>query len=271
MLCLVYCRQGNKNIGKYGEQMKNIRIFAIIAAVLYTATIGSAIYVASAINKKALAMTFDESVQSEGAIVAQCIYKLDDELATPALIQGYEETAISITDDAMQEQEIEQDSESENNDVEEFERMNVPSIDTWFKAWEDYRCLTDRTTVQYKLQKEAYTDENGFRRYPCEDGDDYYMVAMGTYYTGYRCGKVFRITLDTGSQFMVMTGDVKADIHTDSLNQHRRGNVIEFIVDTKEISNDCSIMGDMSWADEMFKGNVQNIELSAIDFGENLT
>lgn len=135
--------------------------------------------------------------------------------------------------------------------------LDVPTeIKTSQKTYMDYRTITSKSSKQYKLQQDAWTDEYGFRRY-----GDYYMVALGTFYTGDSCGKVFRITLDTGVSFTAITGDVKADIHTDELNQHRNGNVVEFIVNTDAIPDMCRKMGDMSYAnDSMFTGNIQNIE-----------
>lgn len=134
-------------------------------------------------------------------------------------------------------------------------QMEIPGVKTSRKVYMDYRTITAKSSKQWKLQQEATTDELGFRRY-----GDYYMVAMGTYYTGYECGKVFRITLENGSEFLVVTGDIKSDVHTDAKHQHRKGNVIEFIVDTDVISQDCKSMGDMSYCiGPKFKGNIQSI------------
>ena len=42
--------------------------------------------------------------------------------------------------------------------------FDVPEADTGFKAYMDFRSIKDRTTAQYRLQQEAWTDEQGFRR-----------------------------------------------------------------------------------------------------------
>lgn len=132
----------------------------------------------------------------------------------------------------------------------------VPDIDTSAKRYMDYRTITSRSSMQWQLQQSATTDENGFRRYNSD-----YMIALGTYYTGYECGKRFRITLDTGESFEAITGDVKSDQHTDALHQHRYGNVVEFIVDTECIPEMCRLMGDMSYAEAVnFSGNIAKIE-----------
>lgn len=145
---------------------------------------------------------------------------------------------------------------SEQQPEDTIESLEVPDVNSAPKRYMDYRAITAPSSIQYALQQDATTDEYGFRRY-----GDYYMIALGTYYTGYECGKVFRITLDTGVSFEAITGDVKADVHTDSKNQHRDGNIVEFIVDTKKISGMAAAMGDMSYSDGVdFSGKVTKIE-----------
>ena len=139
--------------------------------------------------------------------------------------------------------------------AEESDFLDVPMDDesnTGFKSWMDYRVLTAKSSIQYKLQQDAWTDEQGFRRY-----GDYYMVALGTYYSP-TAGEIFRITLEDGSSFEAVNGDVKDDSDTDELHQHKEGNIVEFIVDTDAISWECSVMGDMSWAG--FHGKIKSIE-----------
>lgn len=133
--------------------------------------------------------------------------------------------------------------------------LDVPtaySANTGFKSYMDYRALTNRRSKQYALQQNAYTDEQGFRIY-----DGCYMVALGTYYAQ-SVGERFRITLDSGKSFLAVAGDVKSNAHTDRLHQHRGGNIVEFIVDTRAISSTCRRMGDMSYAG--FSGRIQSIE-----------
>lgn len=134
---------------------------------------------------------------------------------------------------------------------------NVPTGDTAFKSYMDYRTITNTRSDQYKLQEDCWTDDDGLRRY-----DDKYVIAMGTYYTD-EIGDEFKITLDTGKTFRAVIGDFKADRDTDSLNQYtpmqNRKCVIEFVVDTKEMSRTPKKMGDISYVGE-FKGNVERIE-----------
>lgn len=134
--------------------------------------------------------------------------------------------------------------------------LDVPmdyESNTGFKAYMDYRTITSPSSKQYAMQQEAYTDpETGIRMY-----DGCYMVALGTFYAQ-QAGERFHITLTSGIEFDAITGDIKADIHTDEMHQHRNGNIVEFVVDTKTISKTCKVMGDMSYAG--FEGQVEKIE-----------
>ena len=123
------------------------------------------------------------------------------------------------------------------------EEYAVPAAATSQKTYMDYRCITAPSSDQWAMQQTAWTDQYGFRR---DNETGYYMVAMGTYYAE-KCGKAFEITFDQYNTIRVIVGDIKADIHTDELNQHRNGNVVEFIVDADAIDEDCRLMGDMSW------------------------
>lgn len=135
------------------------------------------------------------------------------------------------------------------------ESLDVPTdekANNGFKSYMDYRMITSPTSKQYEMQQEAWTDELGLRRY-----GDYYMVALGTFYAQ-GCGETFRITLDSGFAFDVITGDIKDDKHTDVKHQHRNGVIVEFLVDLKVISKTCRVMGDMSHAG--FSGRIESIQ-----------
>ena len=143
------------------------------------------------------------------------------------------------------------------------ETLDIPTCNSEFKTYMDYRCITDKTSAQYELQQFAWTDEDGFRRI----GDDY-IVAMGTYYAE-NVGDRFRITLDTDNEITVIIGDIKQDIHTDYFNQYTpiydengiffSGNVLEFIVDTDVLPKIPRRLGTVSYFDYL-KGNIKTIE-----------
>ena len=134
--------------------------------------------------------------------------------------------------------------------------LTVPHIDTSFKAYMDYRMITDERSIQYRLQQDAQTDENGLRIYRGR-----YMVALGTYYGS--VGDELTVTLDTGKSFDVIIGDTKADSDTDRTNRYYpmsdgSGNVVEFIVDVDALSDEARRMGDISYVDG-FGGNVVQV------------
>ena len=88
------------------------------------------------------------------------------------------------------------------------------------------------------------------------------MVAMGSYYTP-KCGEILRITLETGYTFEVISGDVKADVHTDINNQKClvSNSLLEFIVDMNVLSTELKKMGDMSYTpNSLMKGKITKIE-----------
>lgn len=122
------------------------------------------------------------------------------------------------------------------------------NYDTTFKAYMDYRKITDVTSAQWGLQQKAYTDNNGLRKI-----DDYYCVALGTFYSE-KCGEKFKISLDSGITFNAIVADIKHPDDTDKYNKftplidnnndpicNGNGitmvNVVEFIVDENIISD----------------------------------
>lgn len=129
--------------------------------------------------------------------------------------------------------------------------------ETWFKAYMDYRTITDTESVQYAMQQNAWTDDRGLRRI-CDD----YLVAMGTGWLETGCGERFIVTLESGSVFTVRVGDIKADQHTDETHRYRScgsgANVLEFIVDTGNLSCEARNAGTVSIYPEL-SGNITAI------------
>lgn len=122
-----------------------------------------------------------------------------------------------------------------------------------YKCYEDYKCITDTSSPQWRLQQEAYTDENGLRKV-----DDLYCVALGSHY-GTKIGTEYIIELDTGAQFKVILADQKADCDTDVENiADGNGAVIEFVVDTPYLDSTARKMGDISYING-FGGKVRKI------------
>lgn len=135
---------------------------------------------------------------------------------------------------------------------------DVPDGKTSFKSYMSWRAITNTRSAQYKLQQECWTDKDGLRRY-----DEYYVIALGSYYTD-EIGDTFKITLDNGKSFKAVVGDFKADKHTDELHQYTPTSsvgkcVVEFVVDTKALNKTARRMGDISYITG-FDGNVEKME-----------
>lgn len=135
-------------------------------------------------------------------------------------------------------------------------QYSVPAnVNTNFKTYYHYQMITDKTSRQWELQQQAYTDDQGFRRV----GEDY-CVALGTYY-GTDIGDGYEIILENGNSFTAILADVKQDRHTDDTNRYvpHNGNVIEFLIDIHKVDNIVKVMGSVSVV-EGFEGNVVRIE-----------
>lgn len=151
--------------------------------------------------------------------------------------------------------------------------LSLPDImDTSFKGYMCMHKVTSTSSKQWKfLHSGDYkltSDNNGIMMY-----EDYYVVAMASYYTNYKVGSTFRITLDSGVVFDVITGDEKADQDTDSSHTFRpkgvdRGEIIEFIVACGEEGQNCNVYTTMTPENRRlgnlsslgFQGNVVKIE-----------
>lgn len=139
-----------------------------------------------------------------------------------------------------------------------WQSMEIPAFNSGQKTFMDYRAITDTTSRQYKLQQTAYTNEIGLRCY-----DNCYMVAMGTYYGD--VGDRFQITFASGETITAIMGDIKDDKHTDTKHQHRDGNIVEFIVDSKMLPEEVWYHGDISYLDNIFEGKVISIKKLVTD------
>ena len=117
----------------------------------------------------------------------------------------------------------------------------VPDIDSKKKTYMDYRTITDRSSKQYEYQQGATTSTEGLRMY-----DGCYMVALGTFYADY-IGQRFIIVLESGEVIKAIVGDFKANQHTDDTNRYieHNNNIVEFIIDTKIISEKVLTSGDV--------------------------
>lgn len=136
---------------------------------------------------------------------------------------------------------------------ESYTDLEVPSKNA-FKSYMSYRAITDKTSRQYELQQSAITDELGLRTY-----NGRYCVAVGTYY-----GDVYEeidVIMENGTVIECVVSDIKDDKHTNHTNQKHKidGSVVEFIVDIRKLDKLTQKMGDISYVDEMFSGEIDFI------------
>lgn len=134
----------------------------------------------------------------------------------------------------------------------------VPEYNTSFKAYMDYRKITDTTTKQWSLQQQCWTDEHGIRRFNTD-----YCVAMGSGYAN-EIGDRFQITLDNGETFVVIVSEFKADKDTDDSCRYYEINedminILEFIVDENKLINKIKITGTVGTYPHL-SGNIIKIE-----------
>lgn len=132
--------------------------------------------------------------------------------------------------------------------------------DNSFKAYMDYRTITDISSEQWRMQLNAYTDEYGMRKI-----GEYYCIALGSGICN-KIGTKFEITLNSGKKFKAILADQKADVHTDQTNTYipmceQKINIVEFIVQDDALPQIVREMGDINnMPDDMFNGQITNIK-----------
>lgn len=134
---------------------------------------------------------------------------------------------------------------------------NVPPNNSR-KSYMDYRKITNTTSKQYELQlsPSVYTNDNGLRKYGGS-----YLIAVGAYYSN-NIGDKLIIHMKNGKSFNAVVGDIKDNNHTDETNrQHLKdGSVVEFIVNVDKLPTLAKKMGDISYVDDLFMGEILSIE-----------
>ena len=206
-----------------------------------------------------------ETIQNNSQVYAAEQIQISEEVTEPAMI----ETNLVTTEYFSEQKEIAEavaNYSTWKSIVDQIdsnrEFLEVPNEDTSFKSYMNYTAITNKKSLQYKMQQEAWTDEDGLRRF-----GDAYMVAMGTFYAN-GCGEYFEITLESGESFTVVTGDIKSDSHTDDRNMYspiyidgemKYANILEFIVDTSDLSRGVRRSGNIGTIDR-FGGQIKTIE-----------
>lgn len=199
----------------------------------------------------------EENVEAGEDITEQADVEVSEDIT--------EETDVEISENAAKEIEAE-----EKEDVTEEIDMVVENLelayrdydtppDNSFKSYMDYRTITDTTSMQYELQKQADTDAYGMRMV-----DDRYCIAVGSYYST-TVGQAVDIIMQNGNVIHCIVGDLKQDIHTDSTNrQNPNGSIVEFLVDTDVLHKSIQKTGDISYFDTVWQVNLFSGEVDRI-------
>lgn len=125
-----------------------------------------------------------------------------------------------------------------------------------FKSYMPYTAITNRASKQYKLQQRAYTGNYGIRMV-----DGRYCLAVGSYYTT-KIGTYIDLVLVNGTIIKCLLADCKANAHTDVTNrQNPNGSITEFIVDSKRLSKKVKQMGDISYCNTKWLGEIKEIRI----------
>lgn len=200
-------------------------------------------------STKEVVVTFQEVVKTEPIIIEteQIVYTTD----ATTLIETTTETIVVDNSNVSTET-----SEQTDTETVLVSYGGLP-VDCSFKSYMSYT-LFGRSTPQYRLQQECYTDSQGIRRH----GNDV-CVALGSYYST-TIGDRFRITLDSGVSFTAVLADGKADRHTNSTNQYNvrpngNGVAVEFLVDTSALDSSVRRSGNIGTYSN-YSGDIVNIE-----------
>lgn len=124
------------------------------------------------------------------------------------------------------------------------------------KTYMDYRTITNKNSLQYALQQEAETTPEGIRII-----DGRFIIAIGS---GMQLpiNSHINVYLDNDNVIPCIVGDIKQskDTGNDNIVVEENGNIVEFIVDSKNMDPLAKKMGNISYIDG-FDGNVVKIEI----------
>lgn len=127
-----------------------------------------------------------------------------------------------------------------------------------FKPYTDFRAYTARSSQQYKLQQQAYTNDIGIRVIKDADGIERMCIALGTAWAGGRpndIGRCVDVYMKNGNVLYCVLADVKK-VEDAINNRYGRINndLLEFIVETGKLPQKVRTCGNVSYAGEIFMG-----------------
>ena len=126
-----------------------------------------------------------------------------------------------------------------------------------FKSYMPYTAITSKSSPQYKLQQIAYTGNYGIRQV-----NGRFCIAVGSAYET-KIGTYIDLILTNGTVIPCVLADQKADVHTDKNNQLTKhdGSLVEFVVDSKNLSKNVKKHGDVSFACKSWNSQIEKIRI----------
>lgn len=133
--------------------------------------------------------------------------------------------------------------------------IEIPNY-SGFKSWEDYRCITMTSSMQYKLQQYAETNDLGIR-----EVDGRYCIAVGNG-TGCQVGDYIDLILNNDTIIPCIVGDIKDNSDTDSSNLITTHSdcCSEFIVYEPDLHSSAKSSGNISQISDDWDSRVVKIK-----------
>lgn len=131
---------------------------------------------------------------------------------------------------------------------------------TWFKSFEPYQLVTDKSSPNYQLIHSDLIEIGSDGLLHTTDGKDYIGVAMGTVYG--KAGDRFIIKFDNGNETRVIMLDEKGKGTVNNCYHASDGSMVEILVDKdlfKEAYPIAYHKGDLNYSDK-FNGRIVGIE-----------
>lgn len=203
---------------------------------------------------QSMVLDFENTIENNNKIFAQKLQSQEERLQTEMKKALY----------TKQDKIVDSDKITLSNIIIPYKNTSLQN-----KTYMSIGTITNQTSPQwqYLTQQECistYVDKNGIERMKVNNDtgfvmiDEYYGVAMGSYFDGDSIGTKYLITLDTNIQFKVVKVELKAD--KDTCNKQfvaSSNDVIEFVIDL----NQPYMQNNIGTNGLVFNGNFNNCEL----------
>lgn len=216
--------------------LSNVIYYTLIIAVCITV-----LAIVSIANAELKKESYKTSSTSNEEINAK-IYTLEDlTIYVKAQVHFYEQSKAALSR-----------AKAEKRKQQNKEENNITKNES--KRFMDYRTITDTTSKQFSIQRNAVTNKEGLRIYQGR-----YCIAIGQGW-GNKVGDKVTVILAGGRTQECIVADLKKDEDTDVTNKKALdGTTIEAIVDANAISEKTEMMGDISYTEGWY-GCVKTIE-----------